>query len=51
MKRFGDLGVALALLFVVATQVNAQESSAPQEARPLVLTEAIPLEGIKGRFA
>jgi hypothetical protein len=50
MKRFGDLGIALALLFVGTTQVNAQESSAPQEARPLVLTEAIPLEGIKGRF-
>jgi DNA-binding beta-propeller fold protein YncE len=50
MKRFGDLGIALALLFVGTTQVNAQESSAPQEAWPLVLTEAIPLEGIKGRF-
>jgi hypothetical protein len=50
MKRFGDLGIALALLFVGTTQVSAQESSAPQEARPLVLTEAIPLEGIKWRF-
>lgn len=50
MKRFGDLGVALVLLLVVTTQAKAQESSAPQEARPLVLTEAIPLEGIKGRF-
>jgi hypothetical protein len=50
MKRFGDLGIAIALLFAGTTQVNAQESSAPQEARPLVLTEAIPLEGIEGRF-
>ena len=50
MKRFGGLGIALALLFVGTPQVSAQESSAPQEVRPLVLTEAIPLEGIKGRF-
>jgi YVTN family beta-propeller protein len=50
MNWLCDLGGALALLLVLTTQVNAQESSAPQEARPLVLTEAIPLEGIKGRF-
>jgi YVTN family beta-propeller protein len=50
MKRFGNLGVALALLLVLTTQAQAQESYTPQKARPLVLTEAIPLEGIKGRF-
>ena len=32
------------------TPLHAQESAAPQDARPLVLTEAIPLENIKGRF-
>ena len=50
MRRFCDFGGALALILVLTTQVNAQQSSATQEARPLVLTEAIPLEGIKGRF-
>jgi len=50
MKRLCDLGEALVLILVLTTQVKAQESSAAQDARPLVLTEAIPLEGIKGRF-
>jgi hypothetical protein len=50
MKRLCELGGALALILLLTTQVKAQEGSAAQDARPLVLTEAIPLEGIKGRF-
>src|SRR6266478_6553882 len=50
MKRLlGFSVVALAGLYVLSTQVNAQKSSAPPATRPLVLTEAIPLEGVKGR--
>lgn len=44
------VGLCLTLIFAYAPQVEAQESSASQDATPLVLTEAIPLEGIKGRF-
>jgi len=44
MKTHCDLGRALALILILTTQVKAQESSAPRDARPLVLTEAIPLE-------
>jgi hypothetical protein len=50
MKRLYELGGALALILILTTQIKGQESSAPQDARPLVLTEAIPLQGIKGRF-
>ena len=51
MKRLlGFSVVALAGLYVLSTQVNAQKSSAPPATRPLVLTEAIPLEGVKGRI-
>jgi YVTN family beta-propeller protein len=42
--------VALAGLYVLSTKVNAQRSSAPETPRPLILTEAIPLEGVKGRI-
>src|SRR5438874_11912828 len=42
--------VALTGLFVLSTQVAAQKSALAQAARPLVLTEAISLEGVKGRF-
>jgi DNA-binding beta-propeller fold protein YncE len=38
------------ICFACAASLHAQESSAPQDVRPLVLTEAIPLENIKGRF-
>jgi len=41
-------GVALGLAFAAGS--GAQESAGTAEVRPLVLTEAIPLEGIKGRF-
>jgi YVTN family beta-propeller protein len=50
MKRLCDFSGAMALILILTTQVKAQESSEAQDARPLVLTEAIPLEGIKGRF-
>src|SRR6266704_618992 len=42
--------VALTGLYVLSTQVAAQKSAPAQAARPLVLTEAISLEGVKGRF-
>jgi YVTN family beta-propeller protein len=50
MKKLLELGWALALVVVPAAKVAAQESATPQDVRPLVLTEAIPLEGVKGRF-
>jgi len=54
MQRANEilLGIALAVLFVDG--VGAQQSTAAkplaQRTEPLVLTETIPLEGIKGRF-
>lgn len=50
MKKVLDVCTALIVIFVCSTRVGAQESSAPQNTRPLVLTEAIPLEGVKGRI-
>src|SRR5712692_3127719 len=38
------------MIFACAASLHAQESSAPPEVRPLVFSEAIPLENIKGRF-
>jgi DNA-binding beta-propeller fold protein YncE len=45
--------MALSLVLIPACTVpvtNAQESSPSDTIRPMVLTEAIPLEGVKGRF-
>src|SRR5258706_12804606 len=42
--------VALAGLSVLSTRLNAQKRAPAQATRPLVLTEAIPLEGVKGRI-
>lgn len=51
MKRLLTVSVvALAGLCVLSAQVDAQKSSSTQAARPLVLTEAIPLDGVKGRI-
>src|SRR6266702_6168675 len=50
MKRVCRVCAVLILTFACATRLGSQESSSPQETRPLVLTEAIPLENIKGRF-
>jgi WD40 repeat protein len=46
------LGVCGVLVLVLAgtTRSGAQNGSADLTIRPLVLTEAIPLEGVKGRF-
>src|SRR6202521_1736312 len=50
MKRVRVVCSGLMISFAGATALHAQESSAPQDVRPLVLTEAIPLVNIKGRF-
>ncbi|NDQ57066.1 MAG: YncE family protein [Acidipila sp.] len=50
MNRASGICRTVALLFVCTTGLAGQDSPAPQDVRPLVLTEAIPLEGIKGRF-
>src|SRR2546421_8111368 len=51
MKRLLTVSVmALAGLYALSTQVAAQKSAPAPAARPLVLTEAISLEGVKGRF-
>ena len=42
--------MALAGFSVLSTKPYAQESVPAQATRPLVLTEAIPLEGVKGRI-
>ncbi len=51
MKRLLTVSVmALAGSYALSTKVDAQNSAPAQAARPLVLTEAIPLEGVKGRI-
>jgi hypothetical protein len=50
VKRVHLVCSGLMICFACAASLHAQESLAPQEVRPLVLTEAIPLENIKGRF-
>jgi YVTN family beta-propeller protein len=42
--------VLAALILAFSPSIVAHQSSSPTEARPMVLTEAIPLEGVKGRF-
>ncbi len=42
--------LALTLIFSSAPQADAQKNTTAPSIRPLVLTEAIPLEGVKGRF-
>jgi YVTN family beta-propeller protein len=44
------LGICLALALISSFPVHAQAKSASSSPRPLVLTEAIPLEGVRGRF-
>jgi YVTN family beta-propeller protein len=41
---------ASALLFALALEAHAQKNATGPASRPMVLTEAIPLEGVKGRF-
>ena len=50
MKNICGICLALALMVQVATPAGAQESVIPEGEKPLVLTEAIPLENAKGRF-
>ncbi len=50
MKRVCGVCATLVLIFTCAIRVNAQKSAPAQVTRPLVLTEAIPLEGVKGRI-
>jgi YVTN family beta-propeller protein len=49
MKVLGAC-LGLSLIFASVPQVVAQKSSTVPSARPMVLTEAVPLEGVKGRF-
>src|SRR6267154_1165914 len=50
MKRVRVVCSGLMICFGCAASFHAQESAATPDVRPLVLTEAIPLENIKGRF-
>jgi DNA-binding beta-propeller fold protein YncE len=51
MKRSNRICFGLLLLLAIVTaQAGAQKSSIPESPRPLVLTEAIPLPGVQGRF-
>ena len=55
MKRAMGVSLGVALVAAFAVLVNAQQKASTakpvvERAQPLVLTETIPLEGIKGRF-
>ncbi|HEY1866514.1 MAG TPA: hypothetical protein VGG55_05525, partial [Candidatus Acidoferrales bacterium] len=52
MKKLGTMGAmgATLVLLAAAVGVGAQKSTPVVRDKPLVLTEAIPLEGVKGRF-
>jgi len=50
MKRVGSIWLALLASSVFAIRVGAQKNSDSDGSRPLVLTEAIPLPGVQGRF-
>ncbi len=50
MNNLGNVFVVAGLFLTCAGAVVAQEKAATSEPRPMVLTEAIPLEGVKGRF-
>jgi DNA-binding beta-propeller fold protein YncE len=50
MKRVGGIWLVLLAASVFVTRVGAQKNSDSGGPRPLVLTEAIPLPGVQGRF-
>ena len=50
MRKIFQLCFACLSISVVAARLNAQVTSAPEPPRPLVLTEAIPMAGVQGRF-
>jgi len=50
MKYRRQIRLACVLLVALPPKLSAQESSAADASRPLVLTEAIPMTGVQGRF-
>ncbi|MGC0772968.1 MAG: YncE family protein [Candidatus Acidiferrum sp.] len=50
MKSKYSVYVGAALILAFTGPTIAQENPTPPDDRPLVLTEAIPLEGVRGRF-
>jgi YVTN family beta-propeller protein len=50
MKSVGGVWLVLLVVSVFTAQVGAQKNSNSEGPRPLVLTEAIPLPGVQGRF-
>jgi len=50
MKIFSEAWIGLVLFAGFAIAIHAQEKAAPEPSRPLILTEAIPLQGVQGRF-
>lgn len=50
MTKIFAVRLACMLIFGCTLQLHAQESIAPDMPRPLVLTEAIPMTGVQGRF-
>ena len=50
MKKVCGVCLALTMIVTLATRTHAQKSATPEREKPLVLTEAIPLENAKGRF-
>jgi hypothetical protein len=50
MKLSRAFRYALASMVALVVQAPAQDKAAPELSRPLVLTEAIPMSGIQGRF-
>src|SRR2546430_14505685 len=60
MQKAIDMCLALTVLVACTTWLSAQQAprkstvaqriTATEQEKPLVLTEAIPLEGVKGRF-
>ena len=50
MKKVCQICIRVILIAGFTAQVSAQEKSPPESSRPLVLTEAIPLPGVQGRF-
>jgi len=50
MRKLSVMCAALVLLTALNLRGRAQESANVERARPLVLTEAIPMTGVQGRF-
>jgi hypothetical protein len=50
MKPLVGVCGTLLLVFAGTMRSGTRDGSTTQTVRPLVLTEAIPLEGVKGRF-